>query len=377
MKTPEKIKHLMNQRRENMRVRTLLTPVSDLIDFWSNDYLGLAGNKELQHSFLKHLENRDDQFLFGSAGSRLVSGNHPVFDEAEADLALHFNAEAALLFPSGYMANLAFCSSVPQKNDLVLYDGEIHASIKASLRQSHADIRSFKHNDLNDLEKKLKGRQSEVYVMVESIYSISGDMAPLGELSDFCRSHSCRLIVDEAHSTGIYGPAGRGLCVECGIEDSVFARVYTFGKAVGTAGAILTCSNEIREYLINFAIPFVYSTAMPPVQVHSIMYNLNFIKKNEDLVESLKKNLAFFKQSAERNGCNELFSNFHHILNMQTGSDKQAVKLAKALRNHGFMVKAMLPPTVPETESSLRIILHSFNSMAEIENFFLHVKKLF
>lgn len=377
MKTPESIARLMLQRKQNNRYRTLKTSDYRMIDFWSNDYLGIASGKEIQQLFLDYLKSHENENLFGSTGSRLVSGNMPVFEKAEAELAVFFNSEAALLFPSGYVANLAFCSAVPQKKDLVLYDAECHASIKASLRQSNASFRSFKHNDLGDLKKKIADRSSEVYVIVESIYSISGDMAPLEELAELCSEKACRLVVDEAHSTGIYGPQGRGLSVEYGIENSVFARIHTFGKAVGAAGAIIACSKEMKDYLINFALPFIYSTAMPPVQVHSILFNLDYIRNNSNLIQVLKNNIQFFKEMAFKSGLGNLFSNFNQILNLKVGADDVANNLSKAMQNKGIMIKAMLPPTVPVSKSSLRIIMHSFNSYEEIENFFLHIKKLF
>lgn len=376
MSTPDSIKRLLDKRKENGRFRSLPKHAQG-IDFYSNDYLGLAGNIELRASFLEFLNENKEEYLFGSTGSRLVSGNLPVFEEAEAIFSAFFKSENSLLFPSGFQANLALFSSLPQKNDLVVYDAEIHASIKSSLRQSNADLRSFKHNDLDDLKQKIRHQGGEVYLVVESVYSISGDLAPLAEIARFCTENSCRLIVDEAHSTGIYGLEGRGLCVEMNIQDLVFARIHTFGKAMGCAGAIIACSCELRDFLINFSIPFIYSTAMPPVQVYNMLFHLEYLRKNSHLISQLQSNILLFKNKAIEHEMQDRFSNFNHILNFNIGDDGLSVELMNNLCKNGFLVKAMLPPTVSDGASSLRIIMHSTNYIEEIDNLFLHVKKLF
>lgn len=377
MKTPFTIQRLLDQRYENGRFRKLNAPQSGFIDFYSNDYLGLAGNKIVQKEFLKSLTENDNEYLFGSTGSRLVSGNVPVFDYAENYLADFFMSESSLLFSSGFQANLAFFSSVPQKCDLVVYDSEIHASIKTSLRQSNAALKSFIHNDIEDLQKKISHNGGAVYVVVESMYSISGDVAPLLDLTGFCEQNNCLLVVDEAHTTGLYGKEGRGLCCELEIEERVFARIHTFGKALGVAGGLIACSNDLREYLINFSIPFIYSTAMPPVQVKSILFYLNFLRRNNGIHEKLNLNIEKFRQEALMSGVADKFSNFNHILNLKTGSDKLALTLSEYLTTEGFLLKAMLPPTTREGNSSIRIVMHAYNSEEEIDKFFLHIKKLY
>ena len=250
---PSSLNNKLKQREEANALR-LLAPQSQLIDFSSNDYLGFA-----KEAAIHHINNNTSELIqFGATGSRLISGNYELTEEAEAFLANFYNAATALIFNSGYNANIGLFQCLPQRNDTIIYDELIHASIRDGIRLSNASNFSFSHNNLTALEQKLSNAKGLIYVVVESVYSMDGDMAPLTEIVAVCKKYNAALIVDEAHAVGIFGN-GKGLVSELGLENNVFARVVTFGKAVGVHGAAILGSNELRDYLINFSRAFISS----------------------------------------------------------------------------------------------------------------------
>ncbi|MGA9269512.1 MAG: aminotransferase class I/II-fold pyridoxal phosphate-dependent enzyme, partial [Lutimonas sp.] len=249
MKFPEGLSRKLSVRQNKGTLRTLQTQ-EDLIDFFSNDYLGFASDPTLD-------PEREGKLLSpfrsnGSTGSRLISGNSRAHEELERALADFFRAESALLFNSGYDANIGLLSAVLQRQDSIFFDRLSHASIRDGISLSSASSYGFEHNDLSDLQKKLsKGRSKtgQNYVIVESVYSMDGDEAPLKELTEYCRSENLYLIVDEAHSTGVIGSDGSGSITSLGLEKDVFARLHTFGKALGCHGAAVLGSETLRTYL--------------------------------------------------------------------------------------------------------------------------------
>ncbi len=329
-------------------------------DFWSNDYLGLG---QAAHT----IEMR------GSTGSRLISGNSKVVEEVESKIADHFQSEAALIFNSGYDANLGLFSSLPQKGDTIIYDELVHASVRDGIRLSFANSFSFRHNDLADLKKKIQKAdrmspiasamaQGTVFVAVESLYSMDGDMAPLVEMSRLCKESGALLIVDEAHSGGVFGNEGRGLCEENEILDSVFIRLFTFGKAYGAHGAVVCCSEEVRQYLINFARSFIYTTALPEAMYVHILNQVERSKATA-MREQLQENIARFSQSVQ-----STLSSVNSPIQIIEFPDLEACKRkAEQLQRAGFAVKAILPPTVPAGSQRLRICMHAFNTKEEID----------
>src|SRR5688572_20783050 len=217
-----------------------------------------------------------DDVAVGSTGSRLFSGNTNFTEEAERQIALFHHAESALIFNSGYDANLGILSSVPQQNDLILYDELVHGSVHDGIRLSKATHYKFRHNDLSSLEELIHRHQKNyenVYVVVESVYALDGDTAPLLELVEICKpSKNIFLIVDEAHAIGVFGNQGRGLCNALAIEHKCFARIYTYGKAMGCHGAAIVGSEVLRTFLINFARSFIYTTALPYYCIDAIRH---------------------------------------------------------------------------------------------------------
>ena len=269
MKLPEILTKKILQRIENSSLRSLPT-ANHLIDFSSNDYLGFALSETIFDGTHKYLQDNNIK-INGATGSRLLSGNHILFDKTEQFIAQFHQSESALLFNSGYDANIGFFSSVPQRNDVILFDELSHASIRDGIKNSNAKSFKFNHNDLEDLEIQiLKNKKSITYVVTESDFSMDGDSPNLEELARLCQKHNCYLIVDEAHALGVFGEQGEGLVQSLNIHHLVFARIVTFGKSLGCHGAAILGSNNLKEYLINFARSFIYTTALSPHAVATI-----------------------------------------------------------------------------------------------------------
>lgn len=348
----QKLIDKLKNREEEGTMRSL-SLLDNLTDFYSNDYLGLAKLP---------IESKSSG---GSTGSRLISGNSSAAEYCESVLADWFKTEAALVFNSGYDANIGFFSSVPQKGDTVLYDERIHASIRDGIRLSFATNHSFRHNDIEDLKNKIAKAHGAVYVAVESLYSMDGDMAPLGAIHALCKSQGAYLIVDEAHACGVFGEHGRGI-VDC-LHDSsaVFARIVTFGKAYGYHGAAVLGSEDLKNYLINFARSFIYTTALPPEAYLQIVERV----KHASILECQKKlqeNISLFRsQFSNEDFVSEVNS---PIQILRVGDVEKTKKLANKLLENGFAVKPIFSPTVPKGEESLRFCIHSFNSEKEIES---------
>lgn len=321
----------------------------DHVDFWSNDYLGLG---RVAHTIE----------INGSTGSRLISGNSKAVEGVESKLTSHFQSEAALIFNSGYDANVGLFSSLPQKGDTILYDELVHASVRDGIRLSFANSFSFKHNDSVDLEKKLQKATGTIFVAVESLYSMDGDIAPLVELNALCSAYGALLIVDEAHSGGVFGPEGKGLCAESGISESVFIRLFTFGKAYGAHGAVVCCSDLVRQFLVNFARSFIYTTALPEA-LYTHLLNQVEASKPEILRLQLQANISHFTKSIQ-----STLSASNSPIQVIEFPDLDTCKAkAELLQQSGFAVKAILPPTVPAGSQRLRVCIHAFNTPEEID----------
>lgn len=364
MTSLQRYAHALLERQENASLRKLQFSHGG-IDFYSNDYLGLAHSQALAEKIALNYQNLQlSGIINGATGSRLLSGNNEFVIQVEKKLAKLFNAEACLLFNSGYVANTSLLSTVTKKGDTIIYDSLIHASLHEGCRLSFANSWAFQHNNLQELEKKLQLAKGDKFVVIESIYSMDGDIAPLKAIVELCKKHEAYLIVDEAHSTGICGINGNGLCCELGLENEIFARVYTFGKALGVHGACVAGSQILIDYLVNFARGFIYTTALPPHNVVSIDCAFDFIAQNPQLQQQLKENIAFFDK--------------HHLQNTVTTENSSAIKyalvqgnencrkIAKQLIDKGFEVRPILSPTVAVGEERIRICLHAYNTQEEI-----------
>jgi 8-amino-7-oxononanoate synthase len=335
-------------------------------DFCSNDYLGLARNPEL-HAQIGEAYGRESHPGNGATGSRLISGNSPLAVALEDELAGLFRAEGTLLFNSGYAANTALLSAIPQKGDTILYDEYSHASLKEGARLSFANRFAFRHNDLADLERRLQRATGETFVVAESVYSMDGDFAPLRQLLDVCERYGAHLVWDEAHSTGLWGTAGNGIACSEGLHDRIFARIYTFGKAMGVHGACVAGSRVLIEYLVNFARPFIYTTALPLHSLVSVREAFRFLAAHPGFPAALHAKIAGFRQAAgSQNLLGHLIAGRSPIQALRVGGNEATKRLAAGLQEAGFDVRPILSPTVREGEERLRICLHTYNTDEEI-----------
>lgn len=366
---PKKLQQKLALRSENDLKRELRT-TTGLVDFSSNDYLGFSQLSVL-HERAKTILDSYKMTSHGATGSRLLTGNVAMYTDLEAYLADYYGYEAALIFNSGYDANLGLLASVPQRNDLVLYDEWVHASIRDGLQLSQARSHKFLHNDLEDLQKKLSGQangdENHIYVVTESVFSMDGDSPDLKALAQLCEDHGAYLIVDEAHAVGLYSC---GLVAELGLQSKVFAQIVTFGKALGSHGAAVLGSTELISYLINFARSLVYSTALPPHTMALIWAAHQYLKQQGmDLIKSLHSNIAILQKQASATHISERLVNSDSAIQIfHIPGNSVARAAAERLRNKGFDVRAILSPTVPEGKERLRICLHSFNTHKQIED---------
>lgn len=354
-------KALLDRKEKNL-FRELKTS-NGLIDFVSNDYLGLARSKDL---FTKVHDQciEAGMFLNGATGSRLLSGNSEYIEQVELKLKKIFQSNATLILNSGYAANLAVFSSIPQKHDTILLDELAHASIKDGARLSLASRFSFRHNDLHDLESKLKRATGKVFIGVESIYSMDGDECPLEPLLALAKSYGAFLVVDEAHSTGVIGKSGSGMLTQLGLEKEVDIRIYTFGKAIGVHGACIAGSEKLVQYISNFARPFIYTTALTPHSVVAISTAFDYLTENINLQNLLSENIKLFLNESE-----ELINRIASKSAIQTvlyPGNENVKKAAAKLQESGFDVRPIVSPTVRTGAERLRIILHSYNTSEEI-----------
>ena len=360
--------HKLNERRLQDAFRRLRLPEGK-IDFCSNDYLGIATNGLL--------EETAPPLAHGSTGSRLLAGNYPLIEETERALAAFHEAEAGLLFNSGYDANLGVLSCIPQRGDLILYDSLSHASLRDGIRLSFGTAFSFAHNDVSDLEKRLAGARGKgggdeadgkagrgnIFVVTESVFSMDGDLAPLDEIVALCQRYGAQLILDEAHGTGVIGPAGEGLAQARGWHRECFARIHTFGKAAGCHGAIVLGSGRLRDYLINFSRAFIYTTALPPASVRAIARAYELFPHLHDERRRLQQLIDRFQQAPI--GYARLRSSTPIQVVIVPGN-AEVRSLAESLQQAGLDIRPILYPTVPRGSERLRIVIHSFNTPDEL-----------
>jgi 8-amino-7-oxononanoate synthase len=348
------------QERERFGNKRTLRSTHPLIDFASNDYLGLSRSKEFYLAVTKEWEMLKYPNPLGATGSRLLTGNSPYVEELEQSIAVFHGFETGLLFGCGYMANIGLLSSVATSGDAIFYDAQIHASTLDGIKLSRAQAFPFRHNDPDHLEKRLKMfLQGKRFVCVESVYSMNGAIVRLEEISDLCTKYGAHLIVDEAHAVGVFGENGQGFAAEKKRCAQIFAQISTFGKALGAYGAIILGSSCLREYLINFARSFIYTTALP-------LQALAVIKCAYAMLPVLEK---------ERS---HLFSLINHYRMLQPAQSRTAIQpfpikgnkevkeLSCRLEERGFDVRPIMSPTVRRGSECLRICLHAFNTNEEI-----------
>ena len=372
---PDRLRKKLAQRKADNALRNL-TSMEGKIDFCSNDYLGFARSSELFGRVSEYLKEHKLK-VNGSTGSRLLSGNSSLCETVEQMLAEFYHAEEALIFNSGYDANLGFFGSVPQKGDLILYDEFSHASIRDGISMAHAKGYKFKHNDLGDLQRVLKksrtvnaSRDAVIYVVTESVFSMDGDSPDLKGMAALCDQYGAHLIVDEAHAVGLFGTKGAGLVESLNLQHLVFARIVTFGKALGAHGAAILGSQHLIQYLINFARSFIYTTALPPHSLVTIREAHKLLEEThgQDQQYLLKDNITFFRSRITELGLREAFIASDSAIQSCILPNNLTVKqTAKSIQERGFDVRPILAPTVPKGKERIRLILHSFNKKEDIE----------
>ena len=370
---PEKLREKLVEREEINTLRTLPEDIRG-IDFSSNDYLGIGQNNSVFEKAISILSEKGITNN-GATGSRLLTGNGILYSEAEELLRNLHQADSALIFNSGYDANIGLFSSVPQRDDIILYDEFIHASIRDGIKMSNARNHKFKHNDLKDLLSHILRRQKntnnnrEIYIVTESVFSMDGDSPDLKALSVLCKKYKCLLIVDEAHAIGLFGSNGCGRVQELELQKNIFARIITFGKALGCHGAAILGSADLNKYLINFARSFIYTTGLPPHTVSTIIAAYQFMTSPAGLKkrELLHENIDLFNQEKELLGISSFFipssSAIHSCIIKGNNEVKQ---IAQIIQENSFDVRPILSPTVPKGDERLRFCLHSFNSKEDI-----------
>jgi 8-amino-7-oxononanoate synthase len=372
LKLPEDhLQKKLDERKATGIYRTL-KPENSLVDFCSNDYLGFARSAELKKLIEDEL-NSLPNVLNGATGSRLLSGNLAYTEQIEQEIANYHLSAAGLIFDSGYDANLGLFSSIPQRGDTIITDELIHASIIDGSRLSFANKFTFKHNDLESLEDKLKQAKGKCYVAIESVYSMDGDTSPIKEILNITNKYGAYLIVDEAHAVGLYP---KGLVAELGLHEQVFARLVTFGKALGCHGAIVLGSNLLRDYLINFSRSFIYTTAAPVHSIAAIKMAYIFLKQSYGQTEFLRNNIITFRNGVENNNRHFLIKSDSAIQCIVLGSNEKAKDTAQKLQNAGYDVRPILNPTVPVGTERIRICLHSFNTENELQGLINTINEL-
>lgn len=352
---PPVIYQRLEEQRKNLAFRQLRNADPALTDFSSNDYLGICRNRMISVS---------PSLAHGSTGSRLLSGNSPEAEQLETFLANFHSSEAALLFNSGYDANLGLLSSLPKEGDTILYDILSHASIRDGIRLSRANAFPFLHNDMIDLERRLSAATGTVYVVSESVFSMDGDLAPLGPMVNLCQKFGAYLIVDEAHATGVIGDRGEGLVQQLGLENRVMARIHTFGKAVGCHGAVVLGSLALKEFLLNFCRPLIYATAMSPVAVAAIKASYGIFPAMHEERKGIAELIAYFQSLPLP--CTKLASSTP-IQGIIIPGNQEVAALSERLLLAGFDCRPIRYPTVPKGRERIRIILHAFNTLQELD----------
>ena len=326
------------------------------IDFSSNDYLALASAPRMRRAVSAAVEAGTP---IGAGGSRLLRGNCAEHESLEAEAAGFFGAEAAIFFGSGYVANFAVLTTLPQRGDLLVLDQLVHASIHEGARAGRAEFRESRHNDPNSVEATIQqwrtqGGTGRVWVVVESLYSMDGDFAPLDELVAIADRHDAFLMVDEAHATGVYGEQGRGLTTPYEGHENLIA-VHTCGKALGAAGALVTTTRVLRDFMVNRCRPFIFSTAPSPLMAVAVQEALLILREEPERRHRLTNLIAFAHREIGRRRGWQLSGS--QIVPYIVGDNARAMALASALQARGFDIRGIRPPTVPAGTARLRISL--------------------
>ena len=374
----ERIQKFLTQRKETGTLRSLmpltrlgrgrvrlLGSEDSLLDFSSNDYLALSEHPEVIAASRKYLE----MFGAGSGAARLMSGDLEINHLLEQEIAQLKLKAAALTFGSGYLANTGIIPALAGRGDLIITDRLSHASIYDGCMLSGALTIRFRHNDLEHLEQILHEKRSQFnscLVVVESLYSMDGDLCPLVELVGLKKRYDFILMVDEAHATGLYGENGSGLIEEYKVSDGVDIAMGTYGKALGSYGAYAAASGEIIDFLVNKARTFIYSTALPPAVLGANLAALYLVKTEPFLRQDLQNRVAYFKKQLRKSGLRD-DTGPSQIIPVMIGDSDRTLMVAENLQKNHFYVKAVRPPTVPEGTARLRFSITRYHGEEDLK----------
>ena len=345
----------------------------EYLNFSSNNYLDLAGNEEINKAAAEAV----DKYGFGGASSRLVGGNLSIHEEIETKLAVFKNKEAALLLPSGYQTNVGVISALcSMENSCVIMDKLNHASIWDGAKLSGARIFVYEHCDMNSFESVLK--RAEKYklklAVTESIFSMDGDLAPLRDFAKLCQKYGAVSMVDEAHSTGVFGKSGKGLAEEMGVSDEIDITIGTLSKAFAVQGGFVCGRQSLINYLINKSRAFIYTTAVSPAIAGAALKSLEIIKKSDDKRTLLFKNAQYLKNKLNALGF-KTGNSQSQIIPVIIGTNERTTQLSQILFESGIYVPAIRFPTVPEGQSRIRISLTAGHNLSDLENMLRQIRE--
>ncbi|MCH9765261.1 MAG: 8-amino-7-oxononanoate synthase [Alphaproteobacteria bacterium] len=351
---PESQQRALKALDRRGRLRTLAPRTG--LDFSSNDYLGLAASDALRNAAEAALARG---VAVGATGSRLLRGNDPEHEALEHEAAVFFGGETSLFFAGGFTANHTLLATLPARGDLIVADELAHASMLDGMAASKAASITVAHNDANAFSDAItswrrRGGTGQPWLVVESVFSMDGDLAPLSDLHDIAKRHDALLIIDEAHATGVYGPKGRGLAADLEGQDNVIT-VHTCGKALGTMGALVVAPELYRDFLVNRARAFIYATAPSPLVAAIVRASLNISADSDGARENLQTLIATVR--AALSDRLEITPTATQIQPVIVGQEARAIAVSNAMIDAGFDVRAVRPPTVPEGTSRLRISL--------------------
>lgn len=357
----KEISDFLEKRNLSNTYRTLTLPLTG-IDVCSNDYLGLSRSEWIRRRVQQKLSQHYRYASHGATGSRLLSGNSELVEQLEAQIAQFHSTESALLFGSGYMANIGVISTLARAGHIIFYDQNIHASLLQGIALSSAKSFAFAHNNLGDLSNLAQQQRGKIrYVVIESIYSMDGDSIDKEALLALCKAHQLILIVDEAHAVGIYGKKGQGMFT----TEEAPVRIVTYGKALGIHGAAVLSNTLIRNYLINFCKTFIYTTAQPLHELLTLSITYEYLYLFDNQKNKLLKIINYFKNKYSIN--DDKIAGVGPIFAYLIGDTSKAKQLALQLQEKGIYCKPIVYPTVARGQERLRINLHSYNTQEELD----------
>lgn len=367
MKLASRIHKDLEQFKEQDAYR-FLKPQSlamdSVIDLSTNDYLGIAQDKALINDF----HNKYKNLPLTASSSRLLSGNHQYYQKVEAKLAELYSSESALFFNSGYHLNIGVLPSLTTKNDLILADKLVHASLIESFKLSPAKVIRYRHLDYSQLEEileKNKTNYDNIFIVSESVFSMDGDKVNIKTLVDLKNKYGAYIYLDEAHAVGVCGEKGLGLAEEESLVSDIDFLVGTMGKALASVGAYLIASSDVKSYLINKCKALIYTTALPPINVAWSNFIINHLSKFTKERNELKQLINYFRTISTEKGIK--VEGETHILAIVVGNNRKCLQLAKLLEENQIKVQAVRPPTVPEGTARIRISLHKNLSFKDID----------